>query len=205
MATQIYLLRHGETAWSLNGQHTGRTDLPLTPDGEKRAVQLGRRLHAVDFAHVLTSPRQRARQTCALAGFHAVAREEADLREWDYGDYEGETTAAIQVRRPGWDIFRDGCPHGESPAAVSERADRIVQSLRAKKGIVAVFSHGHFLRVLAMRWIGLPVGEGRHFTLQTAAIGILGFESATAGTPAITLWNAGAEHDVAQVGGDDVF
>lgn len=189
MVTQIYLVRHGETAWSLTGQHTGRTDLPLTTEGEKRASQLGERLRGIDFTRVLTSPLQRARRTCTLAGFGGVARIEPDLREWDYGDYEGETTAAIQLQRPGWEIFEDGCPNGESTKAVGERADRIVNSLRTMNGIIAVFSHGHFLRVVAMRWIGLPVGAGRHFTLNPTATSILGFEHA--GLPTITLWNAG--------------
>ncbi len=188
MVAQIYLLRHGETAWSLTGQHTGRTDLPLTANGENQASRLRERLCEIDFAHVLTSPLQRARRTCELAGLGGAARIEPELREWDYGDYEGETTASIEVRRPGWDIFRDGCPNGELTEVVGGRADRIVKSLRAMDGIVAVFSHGHFLRALAMRWIGLPVGEGRHFALNPAATSILGFERTT--DPAITLWNA---------------
>jgi probable phosphoglycerate mutase len=188
MPAQVYLLRHGETAWSLTGQHTGRTDLPLTANGERQASRLRAALQGVRFAHVLTSPLQRARRTCELAGLGVVTRAEPDLMEWDYGDYEGETTAAIHRLRPGWDIFRDGCPNGESPATVGERADRIAGVLRALDGIVAVFSHGQFLRVLAMRWIGLSVGEGRHFALDTASISILGYEHDT--DPAITLWNA---------------
>ena len=195
MVTQIYLLRHGETAWSLTGQHTGRTDLPLTTHGEKRAAQLRERLRGVNIAHVLTSPLQRARRTCELAGLGGTACTEPDLREWDYGDYEGETTAAIQARRPGWEIFHDGCPNGESTQVVGERADRIVRSLRAMDGIAAVFSHGHFLRVLAMRWIGLPVAEGRHFALDTAAISILGFEHAAGKVAAIAMWNVGDDTD----------
>jgi len=190
VATQVYLLRHGETAWSVTGQHTGRTDLPLTTQGERRAAEWRLRLGGVAFSRVLTSPLQRARRTCALAGFGAVAREEPDLQEWDYGADEGKTTAAIRAQRPGWDVFRDGCPQGETPEAIGERADRVVRTLRAEAGSVAVFSHGHFLRVLAMRWVGLPVATGRHFPLETAALCILG--GAAGEAPVITLWNAGA-------------
>jgi probable phosphoglycerate mutase len=190
MANQIYLLRHGETTWSLTGQHTGRTDLPLTENGELRASRLRGRLQGIKFNHVLTSPLLRARRTCELAGFGAVARVEPELQEWDYGAYEGRTTADIRLQRPGWDVFRDGCPGGESTEAIGARADRMAQVLLDLDGTVAVFSHGQFLRVLAMRWIGLPVGEGRHFALDTASISILGYEHET---PAITLWNAGSK------------
>jgi probable phosphoglycerate mutase len=191
MVTQIYLVRHGETAWSVAGQHTGRTDLPLTATGEKRGTQLRERLRGIVFSQVLTSPLQRARQTCELAGLGTAARIEPALREWDYGDYEGETTATIQLRRPGWELFRDGCPKGDSPESVSKRADRVVDSLRAMDGIVAVFSHGHFLRALAMRWIELSIAEAKHFPLNTAAISLLGFEHAT--DPAIARWNVGSD------------
>jgi probable phosphoglycerate mutase len=191
MVTQIYLVRHGETAWSVAGQHTGRTDLPLTPAGEKRGTQLRERLRGIVFSQVLTSPLQRARQTCELAGLGATARIEPALREWDYGDYEGETTATIRLRRPGWELFRDGCPKGESPESVSKRADLVVDSLRAVDGIVAVFSHGHFLRALAMRWVELPIAEAKHFPLNTAAISLLGFEHAS--DPAIVRWNVGSD------------
>lgn len=191
MATQIYLLRHGETAWSLTGQHTGRTDLPLTENGELRAARLRGRLQGIKFDHVLTGPLQRARRTCELAGLGEGALLEQDLREWDYGDYEGRTTADIRAQRPGWDVFVDGCPHGDSVEQISQRADRMVSAFRALDGRVAVFSHGQFLRLLAMRWIGLPVGEGRHFALDTASISILGYEHVDQDIPAISLWNSG--------------
>ena len=189
MANQIYLLRHGETAWSLTGQHTGRTDLPLTENGERRASRLRARLQGIKFSHVLTSPLQRARRTCELAGLGAVAQAEPDLQEWDYGDYEGRTTADIRTQHPGWDVFVDGCPHGESVEQISQRADRALMALRQLGGTIALFSHGQFLRALAVRWVGLPVREGRHFALDTASISILGSERDP--DPAIMLWNAG--------------
>ncbi len=191
MLTQIWLLRHGETAWSLTGRHTGRTDLPLTETGEQRAARLGGRLHAVAFARVLTSPLQRARQTCELAGFGRVAQVEPELHEWDYGDYEGLTTGQIHARRPGWNIFADGCPHGESAEQVARRADRILALLRPMDGHVAVFSHGHFLRALAVRWVGLPIGDGRLFDLETGSVSILGYEHPGQPGPVITRWNIG--------------
>lgn len=193
MATQTILIRHGETAWSLTGQHTGRTDLPLTEHGERRVSHLRGLLREIKFAHVLTSPLQRARQTCELAGFGAAARIEPDLPEWDYGDYEGRTSADIHAQRPGWNVFLDGCPHGESVEQISQRADRVVGALRALDGTVAVFSHGHFLCALAMRWIGLPVRDGRHFALDTASLSILGYEHSGGEPPAITRWNVGAD------------
>jgi len=193
MATQIYLLRHGETAWSLTGQHTGRTDLPLTANGELRASRLHARLQGIKFNHVLTSPLQRARRTCELAGFGATARADPDLQEWDYGDYEGRTTVDIRASHPGWDVFVDGCPHGESVEQICQRADRVVRTLRTLDGTVAVFSHGQFLRTLAMRWLGLPVINGRHFALDTASISILGYEHAVHETRAIMLWNADSD------------
>jgi len=193
MATQIYLVRHGETAWSLTGQHTGRTDLPLTENGEHSASRLRERLQGITFNHVLTSPLQRARRTCERAGWGAVARVDPDLQEWDYGDYEGRTTADIRGQHPGWDVFADGCPHGESVEQVSQRADRVVRVFSTLDGTVALFSHGQFLRALAMRWIRLAVGEGLHFALDTASISILGYEHAEHQTPAITLWNAGPQ------------
>jgi probable phosphoglycerate mutase len=191
MATPIYLFRHGETQWSLSGQHTGRTDLPLTENGERRAGRLRGLLPGIAFTHVLTSPLQRARRTCELAGFGTVAQVDPDLREWDYGDYEGRTTADIQVQRPGWNVFQDGCPHGESVEQISQRADTVLAGLRSREGTVALFSHGQFLRALAMRWIGRPVPEGRHFTLETASLSILGYESPNGKIPVISLWNAG--------------
>lgn len=189
MAIQIYLLRHGETAWSLSGQHTGRTDLPLTENGVLQASQLRVRVQGIKFDHVLTSPLQRARRTCELTGFGGVARPDPDLQEWDYGDYEGRTTADIRAQHPGWDVFVDGCPHGESVAQISQRADRVLTHLRQLDGTLALFSHGQFLRVLALRWLGLPAVNGRQFSLDTASISLLGFEHEI---PAITLWNAGS-------------
>jgi len=192
MATQIYLLRHGETAWSLSGRHTGRTDLPLTAQGERRAAELREILQGLTFTRVFTSPLQRARRTCELAGLGGVAEVDPDLHEWDYGDYEGRTSAEIHAARPGWNVFQDGCPKGESVKQVSQRADRVLTRLGQGEGAVAVFSHGHFLRVLAMRWIGLAAGEGRHFALDTGSLSMLGHEHPGGTTPAICLWNAGS-------------
>ena len=186
----LYLIRHGETAWSLSGQHTGRTDIPLTARGEQDARKLGEPLKAVEFSRVFTSPRLRARQTCELAGLSAVAKIEPDLAEWDYGDYDGELSVDIRKGRPDWDIYRDGCPHGESPAQVSERADRLIARLRALAGNIALFSHGHFGRVLTARWIGLPIQQAQHFSLNPASLGILGYEQNLANVPTIFLWNA---------------
>jgi len=190
MVTQIFLIRHGETAWSLTGQHTGHTDLPLTKNGERRASQLCGLLKGIIFTHVLTSPLQRAQRTCELAGFGAVARVEPDLHELDYGDYEGRTTADIRSQHPGWSMFQDGSPHGESVEKFSDRADRVLAALRSMDGTIALFSHGQFLRALAARWIELPVQAGQHFALDTASISILGYEHTNEDTPAITLWNA---------------
>jgi probable phosphoglycerate mutase len=192
MLVRIYLLRHGETEWSLSGQHTGRTDLPLTEQGEQDARKLGERLSAARFNRVFTSPRQRARRTCELVGFAPVAEIEPDLAEWDYGDYEGQRSVDILQRRPDWNLFRDGCPCGESPAQVSERADRFIARLRALEGNVALFSHGHFGRALAARWIGSPVSQAQHLLLSTASISILGYEHNHADEPVIALWNAGS-------------
>src|SRR6476661_4811810 len=167
----VYLARHGNTAWTHSGQHTGLTDLPLTPDGERNAVRLGERLRGMTFARVFTSPLQRASKTCELAGFGAVAETDPDLVEWNYGQYEGLRSAEILARRPDWDLFRDGCPGGESPAQVGERADRVVQRVRAVAGDVLLFSSGHFIRVLAARWLELgPGSAGKHFLLSTASL-----------------------------------
>ena len=185
---EVYLARHGETAWTLTGQHTGRTDIPLTARGERQARSLAQRLQGAVFARVLTSPLSRARRTCELAGFGGQAEIDADLQEWDYGQYDGRRTADIRQERPGWSLFRDGCPGGESVEAVGARADRVMARLRAVDGDVLVFSHGHFLRVLAARWLGLPAGAGRHFVLSTAALSILGYEH-TQDEPALRLWN----------------
>ena len=191
MATQIFLVRHGQTEWTLSGQHTGRTDLPLTKEGEGSVIRLRDQLQGIAFTHVLTSPLQRARQTCEQAGFGNIARVEANLREWDYGDYEGRTSADIRREQPGWNIFRDGCPHGESVELVTQRADRLLADLRELDGVIALFSHAHFLRVLTVRWIGLPAGVGQHFVLDPGSIGILSFEHANNEVPSISLWNSG--------------
>jgi probable phosphoglycerate mutase len=184
----LYLARHGETAWSLSGQHTGRTDLPLTERGEGNARRLGERLRGLTFARVFTSPLQRAARTCELAGFGAAATTDPELVEWDYGDYEGRRTADIQRDRPGWQLFRDGCPGGESVADVAARADRVLARLRAVDGDVLVFSSGHFLRVLAARWLGLEPGAGRYFLLSTATLSTLGYDH-NKDEPVIRLWN----------------
>ena len=184
----IYLARHGETAWSLSGQHTGRTDLPLTEGGERNARALGVRLRGLVFAKVFTSPLQRAAHTCDLAGFGNAAERDPDLMEWDYGEYEGRRTAEIHVERPDWQLFRDGCPGGESPAEIGARADRVVRQVRAVAGDVLLFSSGHFLRVLAASWLGLEPAGGRYLLLGTAALCILGYEH-NLSEPAIRLWN----------------
>lgn len=187
---RLYLIRHGETEWSLSGQHTGRTDLPLTTHGEDEARQLAPRLRHIQFARVLTSPRQRARRTCELAGLGAAAETESDLAEWDYGDYEGKLTADVHKQRPGWNVFRDGCPGGEMPSAVSDRADRLIAHLCTLDGNVALFSHGEFACVLAARWIGLPVVKGQHFTVDAASLGILSYNPSHPEVRVIALWNA---------------
>jgi len=192
MLPRIYLIRHGETEWSLSGQHTGLTDIPLTAHGENQAQELGQRLRNISFARVFTSPRQRARRTCELAGFASVAETDPDLAEWNYGDYEGQRSADIRGGRPDWNLFRDGCPNGESPFQISERADRVIARLRALEGNIANFSHGHFGRVLAARWMGSPVSQAQHFLFSTASISILGYEHNHAGEPVIALWNAGS-------------
>lgn len=186
----IYLARHGETAWSLTGQHTGLTDLPLTERGEQVAQQLGKRLQGIPFVKVYTSPLQRAVRTCQLAGFGAVAEVDPDLVEWNYGDYEGRRGSEIRAERPDWHLFRDGCPNGESPAQVSARADRVVNRLRPiQEGNVLLFSSGHFIRVLASRWIGIELGIGaRSFMLSTASLSALGYENSLS-QPVIRLWN----------------
>lgn len=185
----IYLARHGETAWSLTGQHTGLTDLPLTERGERNARRLQERLRGLTFVKVLSSPLQRARQTCELAGFGAVAEIYRDLVEWNYGDYEGRRTAEIRIERPDWQLFRDGCPGGESPAEVAVRADCVVNRLRRLSGDVLMFSSGHFLRVLAFRWINLdPATYAKSFLLSTASLSALGYDGSVS-QPVIRLWN----------------
>jgi probable phosphoglycerate mutase len=186
---QLFLIRHGETEWSLSGQHTGSSEIPLTAHGEDEARALAPYFGKIAFTRVLTSPRQRARRTCELAGLGAAAEVEPGLAEWGYGDYEGLTPAEIDKRRPGWVVFRDGCPGGETPQQVSDRADRLLQSLRGLKGNVALFAHGHIGRALAVRWIGLPIATGPRFGLSTASIGILGYDPAHPAEPVIALWN----------------
>ncbi len=192
MPARLYFIRHGETTWSLSGQHTGRTDISLTAQGEHDARKLAERLSAVKFSHVFTSPLQRARRTCELAGLGTVAEIQPELVEWDYGDYEGQFSVDIRKKRPDWNLFRDGGPRGESPTQVSERADRVIARVRRLNGNVAIFSHGQFGRVLAARWIGLPVGQAQHFVLSTASISILGYDHNLANQSAIVQWNAGA-------------
>ena len=190
MLKQLYLMRHGETTWSASGQHTSRTDLPLTEAGERAARQLADRLRGVAFDRVFTSPRLRARRTGELADLAPVAEIEPDLAEWDYGDYEGRRSAEIMAEQPGWNIFRDGCPNGETPVQVAERADRLIARLRALPGTIALFSHGHFGRVFAARWIGWPVAGGQRLLLGTATISILAYDHADPGSPVIAQWNA---------------
>ena len=185
----VYLARHGETAWTISGQHTGLTDLPLTERGERTARRLGERLKGLTFVKVLTSPLQRAARTCELAGFKLVAEVDKDLVEWDYGQYEGRRTAEIRTERPGWELFRDGCPGGESPQQVSVRADRIVRRVRDVSGNVLIFTSGHFMRVLATRWLGLePTVTCKFFMLSTASLSALGYEHEMT-RPVIRLWN----------------
>jgi broad specificity phosphatase PhoE len=187
-AAEIWLARHGETDWSAAGRHTGRTDIPLNDAGRAAARALADLLAGEQFVEVLTSPLQRARETCELAGFGPDAAIEPDLREWDYGEYEGITTAEIREQRPGWTVFADGCPGGESLAEVAARADHVIAHLRRADGRVLVFGHGHALRVLAARWAELPAVAGARLVLDTASVSTLGWEHETA---AILRWNAG--------------
>jgi probable phosphoglycerate mutase len=184
----VYLARHGETAWSLSGHHTGLTDLPLTERGERNARRLVERLHGPAFTKVFTSPLVRAARTCELAGFGGVAEVDRDLVEWDYGDYEGRRTDDIHAQRPEWQLFRDGCPGGETPEQVGVRADRVVSRVRAIQRNVLLFSSGHFLRVLAARWLGLEPGAGRYFLLSTASVSALGYEH-NLSQAVIRLWD----------------
>jgi broad specificity phosphatase PhoE len=184
----VYLARHGETAWSLSGQHTGSTDLPLTERGEQQARALGQRLRGANFVKAFTSPSQRARRTADLAGFGGLAEVDPDLAEWNYGQYEGRRTADILAERPGWFLFRDGAPGGETPGQAGARADRVIQRIRAIGGNVLIFSSAHILRVLAARWLGLGAASGRYFVLGTSSLSILGYEHNRA-EPVIRLWN----------------
>ena len=196
-----YLARHGETAWTITGQHTGRTDLPLTERGEANARRLGERLRGLTFRKVFTSPLQRARRTCELAGFGSVAQIDGDLVEWDYGEYEGRLTVDILKERPDWQLFRDGCPGGESPQQVATRADRVVRRVRAIPGDVLLFSSGHFLRMVATRWIGIEPINGKSLMLGTASLSAVGYENSIS-HPAIRLWND--THHVLTSSGQDV-
>jgi probable phosphoglycerate mutase len=184
----IYLARHGETAWTLSGQYTGLKDLPLTERGERNARNLGERLHGLTFTKVFASPLQRAVRTCELAGFGGMYEIDRDLLEWNYGQYEGRLTVDIHKERPGWQLFRDGCPGGETPEQVADRADRVISRVRAIAGDVLIFSRGHFLRVLAARWLGLEPAGGRYFLLSTASLSALSYEH-NLSQPAIRLWD----------------
>jgi probable phosphoglycerate mutase len=186
-AQQVYLIRHGETEWSLSGQHTGITDIPLTENGRRIAKLLAPALAKETFALVLTSPLERARRTCELAGLGERAEIDRDLMEWDYGEYEGLTPKEIHARAPGWMLFSDGCPGGETPERVSARIDRVIARTRAVQGQVALFAHGHVFRVFAARWLGLPAAAGGHFLLDTATLNILSYYH---GIPALKRWNA---------------
>ena len=185
----MYLIRHGETEWSRDHRHTGRTDLPLTAIGEQQARDLADRLRPFTFTHVLTSPQRRARETCALAGFGDVAGVNSNLREWDCGEYEGLTLEQIHAARPGWNIFRDGCPGGESPDQIAARADAVISTLRQLDGSVALFSSAHFMCTLAARWIGLSAPDGARFRFDAAAFGILDVEHGSSSEPSIAAWN----------------
>lgn len=189
---RFFVIRHGSTAWSVSGRHTGLTDLSLSETGEAESRLLAPLLRKVSFSQVWVSPLLRAQQTCELAGLKPQARIEPDLVEWDYGDYEGLRTAEIRQQRPDWDVWEDGCPGGETPADVGARADHLMARLRSHSGRVALFSHGQFGRVLAARWIGLPVAQGQHLAIAPASIGILGFETDHPQRRVIALWNATA-------------
>ncbi len=184
----VFLARHGETAWSLTGQHTGLTDLPLTAAGERNAQRLGPRLASPRFDRVFTSPSKRALRTCELAGFRPAAVVDPRLVEWNYGAYEGLTTVEIHARRPDWQLFRDGCPDGESPSGIGARADLVVTGLRQFKGNTLIFSSGHFLRVLTARWLGLDAAAGAFFKLHTASLSALSYEHDVS-HPVVEFWN----------------
>lgn len=185
-SASAHLVRHGETEWSLSGRHTGRADLPLTAKGREDAQRLGPALSFLDPALVLTSPLARARETCERAGLGRRAEVDPDLMEWDYGDFEGRTAAEIRAVRPGWVLFADGCPGGESPEAVVARVDRVIARIRAAQGDVVLFAHGHLSRVLAVRWLGLPTSAASHFLLDTATTSVLAEHR---GIPVVRRWN----------------
>jgi probable phosphoglycerate mutase len=186
---RLFLARHGDTEWTDSRRKTGRTDLPLNERGEVRARQIGQRLQQFSFAQVFTSPLQRASRTCVLAGYGDVAESNCDLVEWDYGRYEGSLTADILQEQPGWELFRDGCPGGESPQDVAGRADRFISRVLAADGDVLAFSSGHIIRMIAARWLGLPPNAGRFFYCRPASVGVLGFEHESKDEPIIGLWN----------------
>ncbi|MDQ2762139.1 MAG: histidine phosphatase family protein [Pseudomonadota bacterium] len=190
---QIYLIRHGETEWSVSGQHTGRTDIPLTAHGADEARELAPSLRGIKFSRVLTSPQLRARQTSELTELGTAAEIEPDLAEWDYGRYEGRRSVDIREQHPGWNVFRDGCPDGESPGQVSSRADRLIAKLSVLDGTVALFSHGQFGCSLAARWIGLAIIEAQHFSLGTASLSVLGTDPSHPETRVIAIWNSTPE------------
>jgi broad specificity phosphatase PhoE len=184
----VYLARHGNTAWTHSGQHTGLTDLPLTPDGERNAVRLGGRLKGLTFAKVFASPLQRAARTCELAGFEAAVETDPDLVEWNYGQYEGLTSAQILQKRPDWDLFRDGCPGGESPEQIGERAQHVIQRIRSVPADVLLFSSGHFIRVLTACWLELGPNGGRYFVLSPASLSAVSYEH-NLSRPTVRLWD----------------
>ncbi len=190
MTLRLYLMRHGETAWSLSGQHTGRADIPLTENGEAEARQLGERIQSLAFTQVFSSPLLRARQTCQLAGISQPPLIDDDLAEWDNGDYEGKRHEDIFALRPNWNLFRDGCPNGEMPADIAARADRLVARFSKLDGNIAVFAHSHLGRVLGARWIELEVGHAEHFLLDTASVSILSNDCEGSKPRAIMLWNS---------------
>ena len=186
---KLYLTRHGDTAWTDSHQHTGRTDIPLNERGEVHARQVGERLRGFSFVRVFTSPLQRASRTCELAGFGAVAEVDADLIEWDYGRFEGTLTSDILKNRPNWELYRDGCPDGESPEDVAARADRFIARVHLMTGDILAFSSGHIIRMIAARWHGMPPSAGRVFFCRPASVGVLGFEHDRRDEPIIRLWN----------------
>lgn len=186
---RLFLTRHGDTAWTDSRKHTGRTDIPLNEAGEARARQIGGRLRRYAFARVFSSPLRRASKTCELAGFGADAEVAPDLVEWDYGRFEGALTGDILRENPGWELFRDGCPDGESPGDVAARADRFIARVRGIDGDVLAFSSGHIIRMIAARWLGLPPAAGRFFYCRPASVGVLGFEHGNRDEPILALWN----------------
>jgi probable phosphoglycerate mutase len=186
---KLYLARHGDTEWTDSGRHTGRTDIPLNGCGVEHARQLGESLPPVDFTHVFSSPLQRAHKTCELAGFTNGVELNLDLLEWDYGLFEGKHTSEILLERPGWELYRDGCPDGEAPGDVAARADRFIKRVRDQGGHVLAFSSGHIIRMIAARWLGLPPSAGRHFFCNPGSLGELAFEHDNRDQPIIRVWN----------------